>query len=126
MKSFQEALDLHLKAICGRDIEAYKAFLSDKTPVILIFASGAMLKGTKAVLDFHAEWFGDANWTWTPDVIDTLVMGDSAYALLRTTYSDIDEEGNPFTNESYVSLLFVLEGQEWILVRDQNTKIIPR
>ena len=123
MKDFREALDLHLKAIVERDIDAYKAFLSNEMPPILIFNSGKVMKGYDEIINFHVMWFQDTTWEMTFDIVDTVVMQESAYALLHYTSRDKDKNGVFCTSQSYLSLLFTLTKQGWILIRDQNTPI---
>ena len=123
MKTFTDALDSHLKAIIERDIDSFKRFISDKVPPVLILPNGKIIRGSEEILNFHKNWFQDLNWNMTFDIIDTMVMQDSAYALLQYTYQKKSENGESQTSQSYLSLLFTLTQNGWILIRDQNTDI---
>jgi ketosteroid isomerase-like protein len=114
--SFDTALQAHFDAIQSRDLDAFKATVTQEPELTLIFPDGEILTTREAVIDLHREWFADKGWTWDPEVVATTVGSDLAYALVRYTYTDDSAQ-----RQNWLSLVFRLEDGVWRLVRDQNT-----
>ena len=118
--AFDKALKRHLDAILAKDLEAYQATLTGSDDLFLIFPGGALIDSTEAVVDFHRQWFEDAEWIMEPEIIKTIQGNDQATALLRYQYRD-SADAEPRT--SWLVLVFRLEDGQWRLVHDQNTRI---
>jgi len=120
---FRAALDAHLGAIAARDLDALTATLTNGDDLNVIFPNGAMLENTDAVVAFHREWFSDDQWRMDPAVVKTIEGADMATALIKYDYRDTPA-GAP--RSSWLALVFKIEGGEWRLVHDQNTRIEPQ
>jgi len=120
---FRAALDAHLAAIAARDLDGFKATITNGDDLVVIFPNGAALTTTAEVVGFHEEWFADADWVWEPAVVNIIEGADMTMALLKYDYRD-SAEGEP--RSSWLALVFKLEGGEWRLVHDQNTSIDPQ
>ncbi len=118
---FRAALDAHLAAIEGKDLEAYKPTVTGGDDLHLIFPDGSTIDTTEGVFDFHREWFDDPNWVMEPEVVKVMEGEDMAVALLKYDYRDAPD-GAP--RSSWLVLVFQLEDGAWRLVHDQNTRII--
>ena len=46
--------------------------------------------------------------------------------LLHVNYDEKDRGGKPYHLEHYLYLVFKKQGNEWLLIHDQNTKIVPK
>jgi len=117
---FRAALDNHLKMVTSRDLEGFKATLTKGDDLKVIFPNGSELPSTKDVVEFHTEWFKDKDWIMDPEVVKVIEGSDMATALTKYTYRD-NADGPP--RYSWLVLVFALEGGEWRLVHDQNTRI---
>ncbi|MCB2114040.1 MAG: nuclear transport factor 2 family protein [Parvularculaceae bacterium] len=116
---FRAALDAHLAAIDARDLGAYEKTIS-AGDFYLIFPDGETIDTRDGVIDFHTRWFADPDWRFSPEIIRVIEGEDMASALVKYDYRDTPD-GAPRT--SWLSLVFKLEGGEWRLVHDQNTRI---
>jgi len=121
MNHFENALDLHLKSIADRNIAVFSEFLHPSQNCIIILPSGHMLEGFENIMNFHKEWFEDTDWRMDVKIIDIFATDNIGYALLDVIYHDVDEGGNPHELNYFLSLLFTKIGNNWVLIRDQNT-----
>ena len=119
---FDAALQRHLDAITSRDLDELTATLTAGDDLNVIFPNGAVLENTDAVVAFHREWFADDQWRMDPVVVKTIEGADTATALVKYDYRDAPD-GAP--RSSWLALVFKIEGGEWRLVHDQNTRIDP-
>lgn len=117
---FSESLEAHLAAIANRDLAAFEETLTSSDDLYVIFPDGEPLTTTSAVIDFHKKWFADSQWIFEPTVIKTIEGHDMSTALVKYRYRDT-AKGVP--RESWLVLVFRLEGTKWLLVHDQNTRL---
>jgi uncharacterized protein (TIGR02246 family) len=117
--SFSEAVDRHLAAVTARDLDAYLATVHDD--VSLVLPNGRLLEGREAVAEFHRDWFGDPDWSWTLSPIRTAATENAGVALFAVDYRDLDATGRPYQMTYSLSLTFTKTGDRWLLLHDQNT-----
>lgn len=116
---FTTALHHHLAAIHARDLDGYMRTVHKEATVIL--PNGKVITGFDEIHAFHRDWFGDPDWSMETETVRSLVVGDSAIAVLKVDYQDLDQEGRPYRLNHLLSLIFARTGEEWLLVHDQNT-----
>lgn len=117
---FDAAVKAHFESIQNRDIEAFTKTITGAENLPMIFPDGSMLTTRQEVIDFHTAWFADKSWVYTPEVIGTLVREGAAVATVRYQYQDTPDGPPRF---AYRGLVFELQGGEWRLIHDQNTRI---
>jgi ketosteroid isomerase-like protein len=115
----RQAIDLHLRTIDDREVDAYAATLHDD--VVLVLPSGKTFTGKIAVTDFHREFFADEDWTQTLTEQDVTVGEHTARALYEADYTDVDAQGEPITARYLLGLVFARVCDEWLLLHDQCT-----
>lgn len=118
--SFDDALTKHLNAVASRDMQSYTDTITMNPNLPLIFPDGSIIATRQEVLDFHTAWFKDPNWVMDHEIVGTLVKGTMAIATVRYQYKDT-ADGPP--RYAFLGLVFALEGGEWRLIHDQNTRI---
>lgn len=118
---FAEAVDHHLAAVTGRDLESYRATIHPD--VSLIMLNGRLLAGDAAVLDLHRAWFADPDWSWTLTPVRSTVAGETGVAVFTVAYHDLDGDGRPYELAYLLSLTFVRADGAWLLLHDQNTAL---
>jgi uncharacterized protein (TIGR02246 family) len=116
---FPDAVNLHLAAIGRRDLDGYLATVHPD--VTLIIPNGRLLSGRDEVAAWHQDWFGDPDWSWELDLRHTVTAGDTGLAVFAADYHDLDGEGRPYDLRYLLSLVFVRDGDRWLLLHDQNT-----
>lgn len=119
--TFHDALELHLKAIQARDLEAL-ADTVDPEEVVLVNAAGEICTRPARFLDLHRDWFASDNWTLDAEVLHVREGSDLATCLLWLDYRE-DREDGPFREESVLSLVFQRRNGRWLMVQDQNTPV---
>lgn len=124
LPDFQSALEHHVAAVVGRDLDGVIDTITRDERLVLIFPNGHATFTRTEYLEFHREWFGDGDWTMRFELRDHEVNGSYGYALYHTTY-DHDGPGPQPESEGWLSLGFRLEDGGWRLVEDQNTRIPP-
>ncbi|MGC4895097.1 YybH family protein [Micromonospora sp. DT31] len=117
---FTEAVDHHLAAVTGRDLQGYRPTLHPD--VSLITLGGKLIAGRDAVLDLHHAWFGDPDWSWKLTPLRSTVAGDTGVAVFAVAYQDLDADGAPYELAYLLSLTFVRVDGTWLLLHDQNTR----
>lgn len=117
---FDAALEAHLAAVSGRDMEGFLATITSGEDLQVIFPNGAVLADRSEVVSFHEEWFSDPNWVWEGEVIRVEEGMDQSVALVKYNYRDTPD-GAP--RQSWLVLVFRLENGSWRLFHDQNTRI---
>jgi uncharacterized protein (TIGR02246 family) len=116
---FPDAVNLHLAAIGKRDLDGYLATVHPE--VTMIMPDGRLLTGLDEVTAVHRDWFGDPDWSWELDLRRTVTAGDTGLAVFAADYHDLDGEGRPYELSYLLSLVFVRDGDRWLLLHDQNT-----
>lgn len=120
---FEATLQRHVQSVSQRDLPALEATLTRGDALTLIFPSGTLLPTRREFVDFHREWFASSTWTMRMDPVRTLCTDGMAIALMLTHYEDVDDEGERYFSENYLTLTFARERGRWGLVHDQNTRI---
>lgn len=116
---FPAAVNQHLAAIGERDLDSY--LVTVHPDVTLIMPDGRLLTGRDEVAAVHRDWFGDPDWSWELDLRQTVTAGDTGVAIFGVDYHDLDGEGRPYELSYLLSLVFVRDGDRWLLLHDQNT-----
>jgi uncharacterized protein (TIGR02246 family) len=119
--NFAETLQTHLDAIQQRDIHAFLKTVAEDDNVTIILPTGTVVQGRAAVEEFHEVWFADPDWRMDVTVLRTIETSEMAFALLEIDYHDLDPNGQPYHKRYYLSLIFALYDDRWLLVHDQNT-----
>jgi len=55
------------------------------------------------------------------DLRHTLTAGGTGVAVFAADYHDLDGEGRPYELSYLLTLVFVRDGEHWLLLHDQNT-----
>ncbi|SHJ20062.1 YybH family protein [Lutispora thermophila] len=118
--NFKEVLNLHLKAIENKDLETFITTIS-KEDVTLIMPNGTLINGREEFIEFHKDWFSDKDWTLNYEILKIEEGEEASFALLKVNYKDIDFNGNEYSLNYYLTLLFKKIDGEWGLIYDQNT-----
>ena len=118
--TFRGALDEHLAALQARDVARFQATLGED--VVVVDGGGEIKRGTGAVLESHAEWFGlPVRWRFDYDVLFTRETSSSGLALLNVSYT---HEPGADPVRFLLSLVFERdEGGAFKFVYDQNTPL---
>lgn len=120
METFRAALDKHLKAICERDLDAFRNTMSS-SDMAVITSDGRLVRDRASFLEMHHEWFESK--TWSLEVSEAFVKEWPAVALavLALEYFDQPLESPPVREKSYLTLVFAKRDGRWEMVFDQNT-----
>ena len=121
--SFRDALGRHLLAIQERDLKALADTLADD--LVLVTADGKLVKGSKAFLDLHRDWFGMKNWRLDAKPVQVWEAGELGVAVFRLDYRESRSDGSSVQQESTLTLAFQSRGGRWLMVLDQNTPAKP-
>lgn len=115
--NFRETLGRHLLAIETRDLDTLAATVADN--LILIMADGKLKRTKGDFMEAHRGWFAMKNWTLTAKPVEIYEGGNLGVAVLHLDY----REGGGRPVESYLTLVFERQGDQWLMVQDQNTPI---
>ncbi|MCB9148064.1 MAG: nuclear transport factor 2 family protein [Caldilineaceae bacterium] len=121
--TFQQSLTRHLKAIQNRDLNTFLKTIANDGRLTLIMPNGSLWQDYDDIAELHREWFADPDWQMTTELLTTHEAAEMASALLLVNYTDVDMEGAPVEFEYYLHLLFAKEGDQWLVIHDQNTTI---
>lgn len=116
---FAEAVQRHLAAVTGRDLDTYLSTVHDDVSLVLL--NGTLVEGRAAVGEFHRDWFADPDWSWRLSPARSTTAGDTGVALVAVDYDDLDRDGRPYTVRYLLGLAFARVDGTWLLVHDQNT-----
>jgi uncharacterized protein (TIGR02246 family) len=116
---FPDAVNQHLAALGKRHLDSYLSTVHPQ--VSLIMPDGRLLTGRDEVAAVHRDWFGDPDWSWELDLRHTMTTGDTGIAIFAVDYHDLDGEGRPYELSYLLTLVFVRDGDRWLLLHDQNT-----
>ena len=117
---FDLALQKHFDAIANRDLNAFKAHLTQNETLYTIVQNGHAFTTPKEAITIHEEWFKDPSWIWEGSVVHKVVGQDMAMALVKYSYR-ANAKDTPF--ETWLTYVFALEDGEWKIVHDQNTAL---
>lgn len=117
---FDLALQKHFDAIANRDLDAFKASITQNKNLYTIVQNGHAFTTPQQVIDIHEEWFKDPNWTWVGNVVHTQVGSDMALAVIKYNYSP---RADVTPVETWLTYVFALEDGSWKIIHDQNTAL---
>ncbi len=118
--NFKEAVEKHLNAVENRDLTNFVDTITTTDRLLVIMPDGSQLTSTKAVIDFHIEWFKDKDWIWNP-AIDRIIEGENqSTALVKYSYQNNADDTKRYY---WLVLVFQIENGTWRLIHDQNTAI---
>ncbi|MFD2169314.1 YybH family protein [Tumebacillus lipolyticus] len=118
--TFHEALQTHLKALTEKDLTNFLPTVHEEN-LSLILPTGSYLNNRQEFESFHQGWFSDPDWSMHYEVVKTVVTAEMGLALLNVLYNDLDPQGQPYEKRYYLTLVFQKQGEDWLLVHDQNT-----
>lgn len=113
------ALETYLAAVDQRDLATLMSVVAPD--VVLILPNGKRMVGQVAFEAFHRDWFEDQDWSLTSTLVAEHREPQSATFVLDEVYLDRDAQGRPVRMTYDLGLTFVLVGERWSLVLDQNT-----
>lgn len=115
-----EAVRRHIESIAGRDIEAFRAHLTNSETLYTIVQDGHAFTTRDELVAIHEQWFKDPDWTWEGELVHQVVGSDVAMALIKYQY-----RARPTVEafSTWLVYVFRLEGGEWRIVHDQNTAV---
>ena len=119
--TFREGLAAHLAAIQRRDLSALAATLPADNRIVLVMADGKVVRSGREFLALHEGWFAGTTWKLGAEVVEAFEGADLGVAVLRLDYRDVRPSGEPFHEESVLTLTFRRDGDKWVMVHDQNT-----
>ncbi|GIM95395.1 YybH family protein [Paractinoplanes toevensis] len=118
-REFDAAVERHLAAVGGRDLDGYLATVHDDVSLVLL--GGRIVVGKAAVGEFHREWFADPDWSWRLTPLHRATTGGTGAVLFAVDYHDLDQTGAPYTMRYLLGLTFARLDAGWLLLHDQNT-----
>jgi uncharacterized protein (TIGR02246 family) len=120
--TFRDTLQAHLEAIRRRDLDALAATLPAEQ-LLLITSRGGLVRSVLEFLAMHRDWFASSTWTLQAEPVQVLESPELAVAVLHLDYRDRPAGGEPTHERSYLTLVFQRQGDQWVMVQDQNTPI---
>lgn len=117
---FDAALDRHLAAIADRDLDAFKASVTEGPTLYTIVQNGHAFTSPAETIALHEDWFKRDDWSWKGEVVHKIVGEDVSVAVIKYDYQD-SPDAKPFS--TWLTFVFEIEDGEWRLVHDQNTLI---
>ncbi|WP_221567884.1 nuclear transport factor 2 family protein [Alkalihalobacillus sp. TS-13] len=119
--NYQAVVKKHLQAIQQKDLASYSVTLSKNADVSVVMPNGHFVEGYQKVINFHKDWFQDPDWTFQYTLVKEEVFSDMGYSVVKVKYEDLDQNGEPYNKEYYLTLVFRKLYDSWYLVHDQNT-----
>ena len=114
--NFRETLGRHLLAMETRDLDSLVETVGDNP--VLITADGKLKRTKGDFVEAHRAWFATQGWTLTAKPVEIYEGSGLGIAVLRVGYREGGESG-----ESYLTLIFERQGDQWRMVQEQNTAI---
>ena len=124
MMTFSETLDMHINALINRDLETFQKTLVPDDRLSVILPNGSRLAGFNDIIHFHKTWFSDPDWSLELKLLSNWSNQRKGCATFQVNYADIDPTGKAYQLRYLLSLIFINENENWLLVLDQNT-ILP-
>jgi ketosteroid isomerase-like protein len=122
--AFRPALETHLAAISGRNLDALLPTLTRGNALTLLAPDGKKLDTRQQFVDLHRGWFASKDeGKWEGEIVRVIETPALSQALVRYRYSSRQPDGKLRISENWLTLTFALEDGGWRLVFDQNTPI---
>ncbi|GAB3257800.1 hypothetical protein GCM10027296_28800 [Chitinimonas naiadis] len=118
---FDCTLRRHLDAIDQRDWPAFEATLTRGDTLSLILPNGRLSTDGTTFRKQMQAWLADKDWQWQYSIVHQRQGKGWGLAVLKVTYQDKDEQGQPYRLDYLLQLLFEPEAGHWRLIHDQNT-----
>lgn len=115
---FEDAIKQHFAAIADRDLERFKAHLTDADQLYTIVQNGYAFTTPSETIEIHRKWFEDPNWIWEGELVHKVVGEDVGMALVKYRYRAKPED---IPVVSWLTYVLRLENNQWRIVHDQST-----
>lgn len=122
MNNLENTIENHFIAIKNRDIDNLLKTV-DQENITLILPNGKYSNSLTEYKKVNIDWFNDKNWEIEYEIVDKIIKSETAIILTKITYNDKDENGEIYSFQYYLTLIFELQKDEWKLIFDQNTII---
>jgi uncharacterized protein (TIGR02246 family) len=123
VSGFRDVLARHLLAFEERDIDALAATVADDA-VLFVTADGRLTQSKSDFVEAHRAWFAMKNWRLEIKPVQIIEGGDSGVALLRLNYREMQQPGQPPSQQqSLQTLVFQNRNGRWALALNQNTPV---
>lgn len=122
MNDLDDTIKKHFTAIKNRDIENLLETV-DAESITLILPNGKYSNSLTEYKNVNSDWFSDKDWEIKYEITEKIIKGETGIVLTKITYADKDENGESYSFQYYLTLVFNLRDNEWKLIFDQNTII---
>jgi ketosteroid isomerase-like protein len=125
--AFRTALETHLSAISGRNMDALLPTITGGKDLPMIAPNGFKFDTRQQYVDFHRQWFATKDQGKLDfEIVRVIETPALALALVKYRYSSRDKAGKLQVSYNWLALTFAFENGSWRLVFDQNTPIEAR
>ena len=123
-QAFRTALETHLSAISGRNMDALLPTLTGGKDLPMIAPTGFKFDTREQYVEFHRQWFATKDQGKLDfEIVRVIATPALAHALVKYRYSSRDKAGKLQVSDNWLALTFAFEKGSWRLVFDQNTPI---
>ena len=118
VEMFKGTLSAHLFAISQRDTTALKKTLSPQGDMLLILPKSKITTTTKEFVDYHKEWFKDAQWTFKTKLLHYKIGTHLGLAIVEAMYKEPNRNGKPYFNRMAISYTLQKTTGKWYVIKD--------
>ena len=124
--SLRETFDLYINCIHATDLEGMMSTVTEGPEFVFLTTSGRIIDSVEGYRQFHVEWFAETGWEITFEILAVHEGIDLGFVLSKYHYEGLTPDGEPYSSDSYFTLIFRREDGMWKAIQDQITPIRTR
>ncbi len=121
--SLRETFDLYIDCIDATDLEGMMSTVTGGPEFVFLTTSGSIIDSVEGYHQFHVEWIAEKGWEITFEILAVHDGTDLGFVLSRYHYEGLTPDGEPYSSDSYFTLIFHREDGMWKAIQDQITPI---
>jgi len=120
LELFKKAVGRFLNAVASKDWPVFMEFISLDKKFLAILPGDKTIDNTYDFLETQKPWFNGTTGTFNYKIEEAKRNSLNWIATIKAVYENIDDQGKSFSKNIEITMTFLLDGQQWILVENIN------
>lgn len=122
-RSLRETFDFYVKSVQDENLEDLFSVVSDREDFFFLTSRGELIDSRKGYYKFHQDWFEEDNWEMPVKFVSMNEGREYSYTLATYYYKTELPDGRIYHLDSYFTLIFHKEDNQWKVIGDVCTPI---
>lgn len=121
--TLEQTFNRYVNAVQNSNLEMLSTTVTSDSLFCFLTSNGEYISTCQGYYDFHQHWFQEVNWEMPVELLEVHAGDTYGYTLAKFFYKSKTPEGRIYNLDSYFTLIFQKEADEWKVVTDVCTPI---